>query len=285
MAFLSFVWVVVLIALKFSCGKQKVGCAAGGGPVHVSELKANGVHRKQRKRRIVRNWRVQTVFLLCCMLIPALSFLFVNHGLHPFLDSLDQVDGLTARVREESVAGSKLANKFMRLRDRLQLYAKSVNLDKHCPNLYDTEGEPSSSSPIATSINLDEIQNTVENGIETVNAFVDQHAPQFAMGLSQVTEGTLYVEEKVDVVQRYDWLIQGFLIALNVLNVFLFVGAILTRNSVFSPPYQTLMTWFVVPAFCAFVIATVVATCVASTIAIANAGKLRLGQREGSRSH
>jgi len=65
------------------------------------------------------------------------------------------------------------------------------------------------------------------------------------------------------------------LIGLNLLNLVMFGGVVLTRNSIHSLPYQTLLEWFVVPAFAVMIIATVAATGITAAMTLVNAGTFK----------
>lgn len=270
---LLFCWGIVLLVLKFSCGIKAVGCAAGGdGALDVAQLRRNGVRRAERKARIVRNWRVQLAFLLSCMLLPALSFLFVNHGLNPFYDSLYEVDNLlTDEVIKHASRGSKLANSMMGLNSRLDLFVSSIKMEDYCPNLFNNETNINQTD--IGMLGLESLQSSIEESTSSVVDFVKEQAPLLADGLYQLKTASEYVQDNIiHKATENDWIIKGLLIGLNVVNVFFFLGVLLSRNGIQRQSYQDFLTFVITPLFCALLVAVVVGTGLAAIAGMLNAG-------------
>jgi len=168
--------------LKFSFSKKVVGCAAGGNVIDVSELRRDGVRRSARKKIIVRNWRVQMAFLAACLCIPLLSFLFVNHGLDPFYDSLEQIQDLSSLVSLNAMTGLSMTTRLIGIRNRMETLVRSINVTEYCPN-YGTNSHYSD----YMLLSFDEIQQNIELGMSQIKQFVDSNAEEIALGLSRLT--------------------------------------------------------------------------------------------------
>jgi hypothetical protein len=265
LAVFAFLWAMALLVLKYTLKEKRVGCAAGGRVQDVTEMRNNKLTRSARKKRILRNWRTQLVFLACTMLIPTLSFLLVNHGLDAFFDSLDEVEELSGSAHDMALAGIGLATDITYSQNRVNSLLLTLQPEKACPN-FDSNGTGLEAQAVFGSFN-----STLQRGMNQINDFVDNRVSSIVLGLSKVSHLSNYVKASVQSTESYDWLVKGFLIALNTVNVFLFIGVCLTRCSLHHPLYQQFLTWLAVPAFCAVLCGSVLAVVVASALSIANA--------------
>lgn len=259
---IALVWIVVLLVLKLSFGPSVVGCASGGAPVDVSELRRQHVRRSIRKQQIIRNWRVQAVFVILAFFVPTLSFLMVNHGWIPFTESLEQVVDVSLHVQAKADEGVRIATNLTGSRYRIMRLVESVNIPVHCPNF--------KSSQMAEAFT--ELNRTMHDGMQQIDDFVEQYVVSLASGLAQAEGVSIYVQDTVAKVDSYNWLVEGFLIALNLINLLLILGALLSRNSVYWPCYHHLLAYFVVPSFALLLVGTITATFVSASIALVNAG-------------
>lgn len=266
---LALVWGVVLLVLKFNCKASRVGCAAGGNVVDVTALRDRKVPRAERRRIILRNWRVQMALLLLSLLIPTLSFLLVNHGLEPFYSSLQDIRSLAVQARSRALDGIEVATDLVYAQNRIGSIVTSLQPEQVCPT-YFAAGDGTTTTPQIAF--LQSYNATLQNGRNAMNAFVNQYVSRTTLGLSQVAHATLYTENSVDAAQSYEWLVKSFLIALNLANVFWFFGVLLTRHNVYFPLYHQFLVWGAVPAFAVVLLSTVAATIASSALAITNAG-------------
>jgi hypothetical protein len=265
LAVFAFVWSLVLLVLKYTLKEKRVGCAAGGRVQDVTEMRNHKLTRSARKKRILRNWRTQIFFIGCTVLIPTLSFLLVNHGLNTFFDSLDEVKELSGSAREMAVSGIGLATDITYSQNRVNSLLLSLQPSNVCPN-FDSNGTGLDDQSVFGSFN-----STLQRGMNQIDEFVSDRVSSIVLGLSKVSHLSNYVQSSVQATESYDWLVKGFLIALNTINVFLFIGVCLTRCSLHHPLYQQFLTWLAVPAFCAVLCGSVVAVVVASALSVANA--------------
>lgn len=260
LAMIAFLWIIVLFVLKFTFGKERVGCAAGGEPVDVSALRRAKVSRADRRHRIVRIWRTQAVFIFGCMLMPALSFLFVNHGLTPFYHSMSVMVDIASVVEQRAYEGMDTASSILIRRSQIQRVKTSINLTQ-CVNDVMQGG-------------VETFNQSLNAGMEQISGFVDGYIPDVMKGLAQVTDSTDYVESTLSSADVYDWVVKGILIGLNIVVVMLLLAAFLARNSINSPLYQDIVSHFLVPTFCVLMTAFVMGTCITAAMAMVNAGKL-----------
>ncbi len=80
---------------------------AGGDVIDMIQLSKAGVSRKERKRLVLRSWRIQSTFLSVSILIPVLSVVLLECGWKPLeramleiRDLNDEVENLAYRGRE-----------------------------------------------------------------------------------------------------------------------------------------------------------------------------------------
>jgi hypothetical protein len=192
---------------------------------------------------------VQNVFLLCTLIIPTLSFLLVNHGWIPLTESLETTDNVVALLDDQASTGLKTASKLVSLRTRVDRLI--LNVQGYCPN--------------------NALNDALTDSMTEIDEYVDEYGVGLALGLQKVLQTTALLESAIDNAVSYDWIIKGCLIALNVLNAFLFVGVLLTRNSLHIKPVQTVLSHVFVPLFCLGIVAAVAATCISSALAMVNA--------------
>jgi hypothetical protein len=122
-------WVAILALLKFRCGNERVGCAAGGGPVDIAALKKHHrLSRRERKDRILRNWRVQTVCLLCCGAMLIASILLVQLGLEPFIASLEDLQSINDSVDSRAYRGIQIVAELQKAHSYLAGIQNSSDL-------------------------------------------------------------------------------------------------------------------------------------------------------------
>jgi hypothetical protein len=261
---LAFVWCLVLLVLKYNLTEKRVGCAAGGCVQDVNEMRNNKLTRQARKKRILRNWRTQMVLLACTVLIPALSFLLVNHGLDAFFASLDEAQDLAASTRQLALDGIGVATDITYGQNRVKSILTSLQPESVCPNPDLADG--SDYAGFFGSYNA-----TLQSGMNEIDAFVDDHVSDIFLGLSQIAKAALYFDSSIETTESYDWLVKGFLIALNTINVFLFIGVCLTRCGLHHPLYQQFLSWLAVPAFCLVLCGSVLAVIAAAGLSVVNA--------------
>jgi hypothetical protein len=87
-------WACLLLSFKLCYGLSKVGCAAGGQVLDMYHLsKELGLTRKQRKKRILRSWKLQGVFMVTSLGIPIVSIVMMTVGLPALTLSIVELQG------------------------------------------------------------------------------------------------------------------------------------------------------------------------------------------------
>ena len=100
---LFFVWILILLILKLYYGIIRVGCAAGGTIVDILQLKkVYNLNKYERKVRIIRNWRIQTICLLSCISIIPFSITMIILGLQPFIQSLYDIQDINNHIESDT---------------------------------------------------------------------------------------------------------------------------------------------------------------------------------------
>jgi hypothetical protein len=273
-AVLMFVWGIILLYLKLRYGVDKVGCAAGGGVVDVTTMHQQHISRNWRRDRILRNWRVQSVFMMASMALPVLSFLLANRGLDPVLASLLEVHEISNQVDSLAYIGIQTARRTTGLHQELK---QTIEMDllSFCPNYGET-------SRWADEIGLASIKETMASGLEDADKFAQSFSGKAMDALIQVTEITEATEDAVDLVARNDWIVRLFLVALNIINSFFLFGVFLSKNNVDYVAFQAMASYLLLPLFSLVTIGSVAASCGFAMAAIANADFCSGGPNPGS---
>ena len=261
---LVFVWLTILLLLKFHYGVDRVGWAAGGDIVDVEYMRKQGISRKRRTHRIRRNWRVQTTFLMASMWIPILSFLLVNHGLEPFIESLSDVDDISNVVDTQAFLGIHTGQRINETYHTLQELV-SFDFDAACPSF--------ASSRWNNETRFTVVHKEFSKSLNDFSPAVDELIPDTIETLEAVTKATKEAEEIVDDVLSHDWMLIMFMMILNIINAFFLFGVFLAKNDLDYPVFQAFTGYLLLPAFCLVMLASVGTSCLFAAAAISNAGK------------
>lgn len=262
LSFLIIVWASTLLFLKIRYTPDQMGCAVKGQVIDVNEMRKARVPRNQRKSRISRAWRVQTVFLLASLLIPFFSFLLMNKGYEPVMSSLLHLNELSNDASVRASTGISIANHVRR--DYKELRPAQIKVDI-CDDLLDRAEQ-------LAGINLDQAQQQVQQGADSIENFLDQDMRELTDGLHQFVNATAQVEFKIEQAFALDWIIKTLLVSLNIINLTLIFGVSLTKNNHNAIIVQTVNEYLSIPLFCVLLLGTTFGFGIALTGAIANAG-------------
>jgi hypothetical protein len=255
-----------LIVLTLNYGVDRVGCAAGGEVVDVGALRQAKVSRAERKRRIVRAWRLQSVFLVATLLLPTFSFLLVNRGLTPFVASLEGLVDLNDQVDAKAYRGIEIADSMTSLYRDLKTIP-IVDIQSFCPN-----ANAINADDILEGLGMYALSETIQSGLATVDSFVTKYLTDIRPGLVQVTDTTRMIDRGIDSVYDSDWFLKLFLMALNIVNGFFIFGVFLSKISVVYSAFQAMLTYLLIPLFCLLLLGSIAATCAAISMSLTNAG-------------
>jgi hypothetical protein len=259
-----FVWLVILFLLKFHYGVDRVGWAAGGDVVDVEYMRKQGISRKHRTQRIRRNWRVQTTFLIASMCIPILSFLLVNHGLEPFIESLTDIDDMANNADTQAYLGIHIGQRITAIYNNLHDLV-SHNVTSSCPDLPSILLENETRFTFA--------HEGLSNSLTALLPVVNETIPTTIEALEAVTTATRKAKDIADFLLGHDWLLIMLLSALNILNAFFLFGVFLTKNDVDYPGFQAFTGYLLLPAFLLALLASVSTSCLFAAAATSNAGE------------
>jgi hypothetical protein len=253
-----------LFLLIFLCaGVPRWGCAAGGEVVNIAVLRSEGVPRWQRRARILRSWRLQSVFGLASFCLITFSFVFVNQGLTPLVDSLAEITTATGLLRSHSRQGMHLAHllgsHMALLRPFLDLQVEQV-----CPNYAD--------SILDSELGLAVANGEINLAVHEMDTFLQVDIDPLLDGVDQVADACTEVDLAVAKAEENDWTIRLFLMTVNVVNIFLFFGVVLTRNRVISDFYQRVVSVVCLPLFSLTTACATIVLVVTAVLAMANAG-------------
>ena len=257
-----FIWAVVLCILKFGYGTERVGWAAGGGRVDVKAMRKQNVRRSRRKQWIRRNWRIRYVFFGASACLPGLSFVLMNHGVTPFLESLNAVQDLSHQIDTQAYIGIQTATRLSALHEQLGQLVSIDLLQTYCPEYANSDWAK-------------------ENGLSTMQLELKASLGETSIMLSrgvldtlrQVTDTTDSVSSFVDWMHQHEWIIKGLLIALNIANGFFLSGVFLTKHDVDCISMQAALSYAMLPVFCVSTVLAVAATCAFAVMGAANAGR------------
>jgi hypothetical protein len=257
---------VILLLLKIAYGTDKVGCAAGGGAINIVQLSKQGVRRRERRRRILRSWRLQSTFLIVGVFIPIATGILVRCGLGQLQQAWGELLDINDNVESIAYRGMGIVGNLRKTQKRLrQMDFGIIEGDKNnnetnyswCPNLDDA----SKTSEYWRLEQFDEIFTSVQSYSQEMVQFLDLHMPADDSTFEMVTEATQYVDESINWAYDHDWLLKLFLMVLNVVNLLLLSACyFLSKNNIIHPPSRYYLAFFLVPLFSVLAGATVFMT-------------------------
>jgi hypothetical protein len=276
---LTICWGVTLLVLKLHFGPGRVGCAASGGPIDAPALRKQGVSRRQRKQRIVRAWRTQATFMTLSMMIPLFSALLVNHGLRTFIESLHDVTQFNDDV-------DSLAYRGIEIIHSLDGIARNLQADEFLNDMRSDFGTscPDSDSTNMTiqSLGFETLREVIVDGADRIESLLQNSLYRLSDALSRIVSETQAVDDTITSVYQFGWIFKLFLVLVNVINLFLWIGVVLSKVGVEFHGYQVILSWAILPAFGLCILATVSAAGTFLAIALFNADFCAGGPSPGS---
>ena len=247
-----FFWTVVLLLFKFAYGTGKVGCAAGGGAIDIVQLSKQKVSRRERRRRILRSWRLQSTFLIVGVFIPIATLLLLKCGLAQLEISWDELQDINDDVESIAFRGMGIVDNLRQSQTQLRQMDFGIVGDKNnvtnyswCPNLDDA-----SKTSYLKLEQFDQMLTSVLSHNTEIVSFLDLHMPADDSEFTMMTDATQYVDESINWAYDHDWLLKLFLMALNVVNLLLVAACyILSKNNIIHPPSRYYLAFFLVPVF------------------------------------
>lgn len=242
-----------MVLFKFLYGIPKIGCAAGGEILDMKELSKRGISRKERRRRILRSWRIQSTFMICGILVPTVSLVMMKTG-------WSQIQTAWVEVQEVVDDVEALAFRGWNAMDGLQQSRNDLIQNKLVQALLEQSEETTASSifaswcPNANSQDrlsfLHEAMSSLESDTDALVELFDSHIPNTANSFMAVTESTKTVDESIEWFFEHDWIWKMYLMTLNVLNFFLLMACYgLSKHNIIHAPTRMYLTFFIVPLF------------------------------------
>jgi hypothetical protein len=266
-------WAVLLLAFKYLYGEHKVGCAAGGQVVDIRKLAKRGVSRKTRRKHIVRNWRVQSMFLVVGLTIPTLTLILVKVGWGHMDTAMQDVKETLDDVESWSYNGQHIIERLQRternirqhefVQQALGLSSPQQNsvFDEWCPN--------QRNSSLAL---LKESFVRVQSFAIHLEDDYARYVPNDIAGFQTIAEISNDIEASVDGVMDNDWMFKFFLMVLNVINLLMvLVCQVCSRNDIMHPPTRAFTTWLLLPLFFALTTILMAITAVGGVASLFNA--------------
>lgn len=268
---LFLVWGAVLATLKFM-GSEKVGCAAGGNITDISKLRKE--KRSQLRSIVRRSWRVQTVFFFAGLILAAASGLYLRYGVFQLTDSLHEVQEINHEIEAVVYRAIDITDALARERTKLNnsTMLEYLNIDQYCKN-------PNVS--LASALGLPNIFE-IRQSLDDMSQFLNNHVTRAQSGLQSVGSVSRSLDEIIEGWFANDWLSKLFVLVLNVINAFLFVGLCLSRNNVVYPAFRRVLAYVLVPAFIIVLVVGAIGTCVFGVAALMNADFCSGGASPGS---
>jgi hypothetical protein len=263
-------WFLLLLILKVPRFRQHVGWAAGGKVLDIIAMRQKfKIRRWERFRIVQRSWRIQNLFMLCALGVTSFTFVVINQGLNPFLESLHDAVILNDDVESQAYRGIQIAESLERIhREELSQYA-NLHVQDICPEYVTAE------DMYHEGFKLDDAAQSVVNGIQMVETMLQGSVHQVIHGLYQITNITKDLDDFVETTYQYDWIVKFFMAAINIINLILLCGVILTKNKINNYGFQVIVSHVFIPAFALTLVGTVIATCAVVVAGIVNAGACR----------
>lgn len=236
---------------KFLYGIDKVGCAAGGEIIDIKQLSKQGLSRKNRKKRILRSWRLQTTFMITGILVPTTSLIMMQYGWTKVQVGwedirlvVDDVESLAFRGWNvlDGLQSSKQTLQQNRLvQDVLQQSSSRAPLfTSWCPNAKDDQRLAFFQKAITT----------LEYNTKSLVTLFDEYVPKSTNGFMAVTQATQSVDESIKWFFDNDWIWKMYIMIVNVLNIFMVLCCyIFSKHNIIHPPTRFYLTFWIVPLF------------------------------------
>lgn len=253
-----------VILTLFKTLLEPSNCAAGGSILDIAKLRKQKVPREERRRRIVRSWRVQWAFLVLSIFIPILTVLMMRHGLRPLINSLDEVESISNEVESIAFRGILIADSLTNLQSNFT----GQNLAGVC-----SSSPPQQTDHSLFSIPVDTLANYVAAGMAEVDKFIAENTHEATIGLQRVVTATQRIDDFIVWIYQQDWLLKLFLMTINVVNTFFLIGLFLSKQDLVAPSYQRFLSYAMIPMFSILLICGMIVACVFGMAAMINAGK------------
>jgi len=155
--------------------------------------------------------------------------------------------------------------------------ASLLNLDTYCPYV----GANVTTAELQ-SLNMSRVGDTIRFTLTEIDTFMETNVQNAENGLAKVSEATSTVDEGIRWFQSNEWKPRLAIVVLLVINIFLLIGLVLSRNNIVFNPYRCIEIYVLVPTFSACLLLSALATYGFGAGAIMNADFCAGGAYPGS---
>lgn len=258
-------------------GARRVGCAAGGHELDIRQLRRDPYYKPLIRNMVRRSWRVQGTFFIPAFLLPIWTGLLLKKGLTTLIKSLQEIQDINHDV-------SGVALRAMRITELLTTtYAKmtsfsgnqdALDLTSYCPLV--------SNSTFVQGTDTSSFAQNIRQSLSELSQFMEYEVASAKVGLSKVDQLTAYIDDAADWVFRHDWLCKLFVVVVNVVNLALLCGLLLSRKNIIFYPFKALLSFLLVPVFAIMTGISLLAACSTAMAAVLNADFCSGGEYPGS---
>lgn len=289
--------------LKYK-GKKAVGCAAGGYVLDVYKLSKEGVRRRVRRQYLLRNWRIQTTFLITGLLFPIATALLIKNGLSQLETSWDEMMEMATDVDSLFFRGLGIVERISKGYEGIKEFdqwhqlsldiphSKEASLSSNsptivypwCPNVNDNANLTITHVDDHSVAQFNAILAEAVNQLDFIAVFLQEKVPMDSVGLIAATNATEHVEMAIEWTKSHDWLLKFLLMMVNVLSMLMILASYLVYqiSPIIHIPSRFYLAWIIVPFWAALCVLIVIVTAVLGIATLVNADFCAGGPAPGS---
>lgn len=204
--------------------------------------------------------------------IPITTLVMTRNGVTPFIYSLDEVESINGQVDSVAFQGVAIAESLSEEREKLRanFTRQTLSMEHVCPNLPAAQ-QPQNESTSLLSVAVDTVSQYILAGLTEVDTFVDSHAPQAHIALSNAVGFAERVDHAIEWTYDNDWALKFFLLTINVVNGFFIFGVFLTKQDIVSNQYQRFLSLGIIPLFFLLLLCSLLIACAFGVASMLNA--------------
>jgi hypothetical protein len=136
------------------------------------------------------------------------------------------------------------------------------DLHRYCPLIFgpDNNNTNSTTSVFGQNISINDLTHGIQSTLEEIDTLINDNVHYAGIALATMSDMTKKVDETVDWIIANDWQPKMCLLTLNVINVALMIGVLISRNNVVHFPYKCMLVWLLVPVFVLLLILSALAS-------------------------
>lgn len=122
-----------------------------------------------------------------------------------------------------------------------------------------------------SSLNTSSLKETIHSTLTQVHVLMDTRVENAQTTFVQVKDATQFTDQAIYAFEVNQWKLKLCMVILVVIDIFLILGVLLSRNNIASNPYQCVARYVLIPTFCVVLILSALATYSFGAGAIVNA--------------